>query len=576
MPSRWVRGIAALLLAAVAAATPARPAAARVTSTSDGVVDVVYDLRFESFQFDSAGESAPIGDPGTGRIALQCGAERCRVVDAWGGIVVPDDTVLAALGDAAWELPGRLKASGARSGTICGESPAFTPDWSTALALDGDGVTGSVVGEPISEECAGIDTFRAFEPGRRSVITASTLIEGACWFTDEGCVTASATPTESPSPTPSASTSSPTFSPSASAGTETPEPTPAAALNSSQLGTGSPAAPSVLSALATPAEAAVSAQQLMWGGILTLILIVLVAFPTALLNSAVEQGNDRFSNWWTGRHTTGRTGTGWNRTWPWAALGVLLAAILSSFVDPSFGLNPGSGRVLLSILVSFAIDVVIGWAVTVWLVRAAVPRATHAYGFQPATLLIVVVAVVFTRLTHFEPGIVFGLVAGVAFGALAGRADEGRAALVPMIYAYLLGLLGWLGYAAMGGGEASGRSFWDTFAVETLSAMAIAGMAALPIALFPVRGLAGQAIFRWSRSLWVACYVVGLLSFFVVLMPMPSSWDEVGLDLIVWVALYVAYAVVAVVAWLAVSGRAPADGAAEGESTGGVRGSGSG
>ncbi len=96
----------------------------------------------------------------------------------------------------------------------------------------------------------------------------------------------------------------------------------------------------------------------------------------------------------------------------------------------------------------------------------------------------------------------------------------------------------------------SGDSFWSTFLVETLSAMAVGGMAALPIALFPLRGLPGHAVWAWNRFVWAGCYVVGLFAFFVVLMPMPFSWEGVHWDLGAWIGVYLAYAVFAVAAWL--------------------------
>ena len=83
--------------------------------------------------------------------------------------------------------------------------------------------------------------------------------------------------------------------------------------------------------------------------------------------------------------------------------------------------------------------------------------------------------------------------------------------------------------------------------------MAAAGIAALPIALFPLRGLVGGTVFAWNRVVWAACYAVGLLGFFLVLMPMPTSWGEVPLSLWAWLAIYLAYAIAAVGLWLAVA-----------------------
>ena len=324
--------------------------------------------------------------------------------------------------------------------------------------------------------------------------------------------------------------------------------------SASALATGDAAAPSILSGLATPATAGTAPAQLALAALLTVILVLLVAFPTSLLNSAVESGSERFSEWWSTRRArpapdvqTPESGA-WRRSWWWAATGVVIASVIAAFADPQFGLNAGSARVVLSILVSFGVDVVLGWALVVWIMSRVNPGATHSYSFRPLTLLVVIAAVVFTRLTGFEPGIVFGLVAGVAFAAIAGRSGAAKSALVTLGYAFVLALVAWVVYGVVAG--SSGESFLATLLVETLAAIAVGGMAALPIALFPVRGMPGHAIWQWRRGLWVACYAVGLFAFFIVLMPMPFSWEEVGWELGAWIGVYLLYAVIAVTAWL--------------------------
>lgn len=324
----------------------------------------------------------------------------------------------------------------------------------------------------------------------------------------------------------------------------------------SLLASGSPAAPSVLSTLATPATAGTSPQQLALAALLTVILVLLVAFPTALLNSAVETGAGRLDAWRRARAArrapaspTTAAASRVSRPWWWAGCGIVLAALISAFIDPGFGFNLGSVRVLLSILVSFVIDVGLGWVLVIWLMRRANPGVTHSFVFRPVTLLVVVAAVVFCRLTGFEPGIVFGLVAGVTFGAIVGKAAEARAVLVTLGYAFGVAVFAWLLYGVLGGG-AAGDSVVNTFISETLASLAISGMAALPIALFPVRGMAGHTLWRWSRRAWAVAYAIGLFAFFVVLMPMPFAWDGVGWDLWGWIGMYLVYALGALAAWL--------------------------
>ncbi len=327
-----------------------------------------------------------------------------------------------------------------------------------------------------------------------------------------------------------------------------------AAAGVSLLASGDAAAPSVLSALVSPAQLRPAPVQLAWAAVLSVVLVLLVAFPTALLNSAVEAGADRLTNWRARRRGTAAAGEGkaaareWTRSWWWAAAGVLVASVISAFVDPGFGFNPGSARLVLSIFASFLVDVVVGWLLVIWIMRRVQPGARHTYAFRPLTLLVVLAAVLFTRLTGFEPGIVFGLVAGVVFTAVVGVAAEAKAALVTLGYAFAAAAVAWVLYAAVA--PEIGESAVATFAGEALASTAIAGVAALPIALLPLGTLPGRAIWAWRRTLWAACYAGGLFAFFVVLMPMPFSWAEVAWELWAWVGVYAAYAAAAVIAWL--------------------------
>ena len=325
--------------------------------------------------------------------------------------------------------------------------------------------------------------------------------------------------------------------------------------------------PSTLSTLSTVGTA-FSAPNTIWAVTATVVLALLIAFPSHLLNSATEAGTDRVSEWWAARRARLRAlgaATSGTETspppakavdlsgWPLAAAGVLAASLISSFVDPNFGFNAASVRVFLSILTSFLLDAVAGWFLLILFVRRATPSATARFHFAPASLLIVVVAVLFTRITGFAPGIVFGLVAGVAFGAVAATADRARQTMISLGYSFVLAIIGWAGYSAIAGTAGAHPAAPLLFAQETLSSMAIGGLAALPIVLVPVRGMAGFAIWSWNRWIWASAYVIGLFGFFVVLMPKPFSWATVGLSVWTWIGLYVTYAITAVALWLAIT-----------------------
>ncbi|MEO6533261.1 MAG: hypothetical protein ABIO06_06770 [Pseudolysinimonas sp.] len=327
--------------------------------------------------------------------------------------------------------------------------------------------------------------------------------------------------------------------------------------------------PSTLSVLPTVAVA-VNPANVLWAVAATVVLVLLIALPSHLLNTATETGSDRVSEWWKGARARVRDATGRDAAaatparqvddpppqpvnfagWPIAAAGVLAASLISSFIDPSFGFNAASLRVFLSILLSFLLDAVAGWFLLILFVRRANPSATARFRFAPASLIVVIIAVLFTRLTGFQPGIVFGLVAGVVFGAVLAASEKARLALITLGYSFVLAVIGWIGYSAISSSAGAHPAAGVVFVQETLSAVAIGGIAALPIALVPLRGLAGYEIWSWNRGAWAGAYAVGLIGFFVVLMPKPFSWATVNASVWTWAAIYAAYALGAVVLWL--------------------------
>ncbi|HEY5230649.1 MAG TPA: hypothetical protein VIJ11_07140 [Galbitalea sp.] len=354
---------------------------------------------------------------------------------------------------------------------------------------------------------------------------------------------ASPTPTSSPTPKPIAS---PT--PSSLAAVARDDGT----AQTSRLGSGQADAPSFLRAIPTVQTLGLTPVRALTTAALTVILLVLIGFPGQLIGSTLRENYDRLFGWAAPLAARlKRASASVNRLPRWAvtAIGITLASVISGFIDPQFGFNPGSVRVLLEVAVALALQSVLGGWIVGRVVRHRSPELAPVVEFKLLSLVIVVIAVVVSRLTGFEPGIVFGLVVGLNFGAVLTATNKARVALVGSAYALALGILGWIGYSiaviAFGAHPGVGGSF----AIETLSGLAVAGIATLPISLLPVQFLEGGDLFSWRRWVWALCYAVGLFAFLVILLPLPFSWGSVHTPLVVWAALYVAYCLVAVGLW---------------------------
>ena len=236
--------------------------------------------------------------------------------------------------------------------------------------------------------------------------------------------------------------------------------------------------------------------------------------------------------------------------WAITAIGITVASIVSCFIDPQFGLNPGSLRLLLEVAVAFVVQSLLGWWIVGRLIRRGSPELTPIVEFKLLSLVIVIIAVVVSRVTGFEPGIVFGLVVGLNFGATLTATHRARIAIAGSGYALALGILAWIGYSLAVSAMGPHPGVVGSFVIESLSGLAVAGMATLPISLLPVRFLEGGDVFEWKRWAWAICYAVGLFAFLVILLPLPFSWGTVRTPLVVWAALYAAYCLAAVGLWL--------------------------
>ena len=470
---------------------------------------------------------------------------------------------------------GRFSRDFPAVGDPCTPEAPVLPVSTATGTLTPDGASISLATEEWGADCS--------DGGRNTYFPSVRTFEGVyvsgdpCALTGVCGLDEAAIITPQPSPTPVAQADV----------VEEPAPAVASPASRSQLASGAASAPSVLSGLIPIQDSHVGFLDLGVAIAVTLILALLVAFPKKLFSSAVGAVPKRWTEYRTRLSVSdGAIATRWNsaltrfdkvnasrkarkrpgqpvaspgpanhpvlsKPWRRAAFGVVLAGVISSFVDPGFGLNLGSLRVAVSLGASFVLTVVVGWGVAIWIARRFTPDITASYSFKPLSLVIVVLTVFFTRVTGMEPGMVFGLVAGVALGAMSSKATEARVAVAQTGYAFATGVVGWITYSALVPTLAGSDNVFAALVIDTLSGLSVAGFAAAPLALLPIAGMGGSAVFDWNRRVWLVMYSIGLLGFFVVLMPMSYSWREVDFSLKAWVGLYLVYAAAAIIAYMA-------------------------
>lgn len=229
---------------------------------------------------------------------------------------------------------------------------------------------------------------------------------------------------------------------------------------------------------------------------------------------------------------------------PWLIPAALVAAAalvtLSSPVDDAGAYL----RVILAITVALCAVNAVWVAVARW-------TSPHFGGgrttmiFRPSMLIIVGVTAVASRMFGLQPALLFGLVLGVAFAGAAGRVARGRVGAVQIASVAVLGVLAWLTVGLLP--EPTGVV--SAFFRELANAVSLLGLGSASIALLPIGGLAGRAVFQWSRGIWLGLGLVVYTLLFALLLPV-ASLVETGQGVLVIAIAAFGFAALSVCVWL--------------------------
>jgi hypothetical protein len=279
--------------------------------------------------------------------------------------------------------------------------------------------------------------------------------------------------------------------------------------------------------------------------VVALVLLLFVAFPAELLNATIAEQYDRAAE------NRGRRTPGW-----WTAFRagidrlpvvsgtilILIAAVIFGFVDPRFGFDIVSLRVVLACAIATFILVLLASLIAGGISRRAWD-ITPSIELRPLGLVLAVVGVVASRLLDFLPGIMIGMLAGLVLLGSAPATARLRVTIVRAMVIWGIAVAAWFGYSLFVGGLA-GSSFAGNLVIETLVAVTTEGLTALLVGMLPLRFLEGSIVFRASKRSWAVLYFTIALTWVVVVLPM--NFVALRGPIWQWAIVAVAFALLAV------------------------------
>ncbi|GAB3034912.1 hypothetical protein GCM10027052_11040 [Parafrigoribacterium mesophilum] len=282
-------------------------------------------------------------------------------------------------------------------------------------------------------------------------------------------------------------------------------------------------------------------------------LLLFVAFPAELLNATLATQYERLFGRlrtlrlrWLQRLRTKLANT------PFVSGAAMIAfsALAFGFVDPNFGFDITSLRLVLALGIALFIVGYLSNAITSWIVREKW-HIGASLDAKPLALILTVIGVLLSRLMGFSPGFLIGLILGISLTSAASAVQRSRMVMLHTGIILTLGITSWVGYSVLiAGTDGQPDSFLRALAIDTLAAVTAEGVTALLVGLLPFRFLEGEELFATSKPRWAATYLVVLVVFCLIVLPDAANWEKLGASLWTWLAVLVGFTLVSLTIYL--------------------------
>lgn len=260
----------------------------------------------------------------------------------------------------------------------------------------------------------------------------------------------------------------------------------------------------------------------LWNAAITIGVMLLITFPAQLFNKTLDENYDEIRSILRRRLprvVAVRRRFMVNRSrfggLPSFVAVMIVGSILGGLNDPTFGFNAKSVETLVAVILAFAAALLVSGGVEVGYRRLGRLPADWKLHALPLGLVVAVACVVVSRLTNFEPGYLYGVVAGVAFGQSVDRRQSGHSVALASLATLVVAVAAWAAWTPL----QSSASHPHAGAVvligdSLLAALFVSGIVGTVINLMPLEFMPGSALARWHRGAWAA--VVAVATFLLV------------------------------------------------------------
>lgn len=196
---------------------------------------------------------------------------------------------------------------------------------------------------------------------------------------------------------------------------------------------------------------------------------------------------------------------------PWFIATLLVGAVLGGLLNPKFGVNSKSIDGFVATIGAFSFGAFLSWLVAKNFRRwHKYPTSTYLRAL-PFGLGVAALCVIVSRISHFQPGYLYGIVVSFAFvGSLKDR-HNAHLITISTLTTLSVALLAWFAWIPVNHlALEHGSNFLVIILDDILGSIFVGGLVGTVVGLLPLEGLPGGHLTKWRRGVWAAVFFLAV------------------------------------------------------------------
>ncbi|MGH2717285.1 MAG: FGLLP motif-containing membrane protein, partial [Actinomycetota bacterium] len=261
-------------------------------------------------------------------------------------------------------------------------------------------------------------------------------------------------------------------------------------------------------ALNDPVHIDLSAKSFALTAAIAVAVLALVAFPAQVFNATLQEHYEEVRGWFHLKRPLAEVVKDINQRVLFPIF-LLVGGLLFALITPDFGFNRSTLALVLGLAIAVAI-VTVGFAVPTFIYFLKKYKDRGQILVMPGSVVVGLVCVGLSRLLHFEPGYLYGLLAIFVFHHETNEKTDGQLAAASAVVVIALAILTWVFRVPLTGLDEKNPSFLALVAEAALGGAFVIGVESVLVGLLPMRFLDGSRIKAWNTWVWLGLFLLAI------------------------------------------------------------------